>query len=734
MVSTADMTELMEIINSSYADPHRILGMHEIFIKNQPALAVRVFIPQARKITVIDCADESLTYEMEKIHVEGFYEAIIPDRSQWFQYKLKIVWHNNTEWVTFDPYSFPPVLSEFDLHLFGEGTHYEIFEKLGAHPMVVNDIEGVLFAVWAPNARRVSVIGSFNDWDGRRCQMRLRENSGIWELFVPSLCKYDKYKYEIKTHSGQVFQKSDPYGNFFELRPSTATLVYDLGSYTWNDEDWFETREKTDVLRSPMNIYEVHLGSWKRHEEDNSFYTYTELADTLIPYVKEMNFNYIELMPVEEHPFDGSWGYQVTGYFAPTSRYGSPDEFMYFVDMCHQNGIGVILDWVPAHFPKDAHGLSMYDGSSLYEHQDPKQGEHPDWGTKIFNYGRKEVKNFLIGNAIFWIEKYHIDGLRVDAVASMLYLDYGKRQGEWVPNQYGGKENIDAVEFMRHMNSVILGRNPNVLMIAEESTAWAGVSRPAEKGGLGFNLKWNMGWMNDFLHYIQKEPIHRKYHHGTLTFSMVYAYTENFVLVLSHDEVVHGKHSLIGKMPGDLWQKCANLRLAIGFMYGHPGKKLLFMGSEIGQFDEWSEERPLDWFLLEYEHHRQLQKFTRDINALYLAEKALWFDDFEGLGFEWISCNDGDRSIVSFIRKAQNPEDDIIFVCNFTPVVYRDFRVGAIRNAKYKEILNSDNTIYGGGGVTNTADIQAEEIPWDDKPYSFPVNVPPLGFTVLKAL
>lgn len=733
MVSTADMLELMEIINSSYADPHRILGMHEIFLKDKQALAVRVFIPQAKKITVIDDADESLCYEMDKIHVDGFFEAVISDRSKWFMYKLRIVWHNDEEWITYDPYSFQPVLSELDMYLFGEGTHYEIYNRLGAHPMLINGVEGVLFAVWAPNAKRVSVIGSFNDWDARRSQMRMREKSGIWELFIPSLCAYDKYKYEIKTHSGEILQKSDPYGNFFELRPSTATLIYDIGNYNWNDKAWYKKRKKENVYKSPINIYEVHLGSWKRNEEEgNRFYSYTELADLLIPYVKEMNFNYIELMPVEEHPFDGSWGYQVTGYYAPTSRYGTPEEFMYFVDKCHQNGIGVILDWVPAHFPKDAHGLSLFDGSGLYEHEDPKQGEHPDWGTKIFNYGRKEVKNFLIGNAIFWIEKYHIDGLRVDAVASMLYLDYGKNSGQWVPNRYGSNENLEAVEFMRHMNSVILGRHPNVLMIAEESTAWAGVSRPPETGGLGFNLKWNMGWMNDFLYYVQKEAVHRKYHHGSLTFSMVYAYTENFMLVLSHDEVVHGKRSLINKMPGDLWQKCANLRLSLSFMYGHPGKKLLFMGSEFGQFDEWNEAKSLDWFLLEYEHHRQIQNYIKDLGQLYLDEKAMWFDDFDGAGFEWISCNDADRSLVSFVRKAEQPKDDLIFVCNFTPVPYLDFRIGSIRNLEYKEVLNSDSKDYGGGGVINTGTIQAEEIPWDGKPFSFALNIPPLGAVILK--
>jgi 1,4-alpha-glucan branching enzyme len=729
------MVELMDIINSAYADPHHVLGMHEIYVKNKPALAARAFIPQAKSIVLIDDEDDSKVYPMERIHDDGFFEAVIPDRSRWFMYKLKITWHNDEEWVTYDPYSFPPVLSDLDMHLFGEGTHYQIFEKLGAHFTTVNDVEGVLFAVWAPNAKRVSLIGNFNDWDGRRHQMRLRQSSGIWELFVPGLALCDHYKFEIKTHAGEILEKSDPYGSFFELRPSSSALVYDINRYSWGDSEWYKKRAETNIFKSPVNIYEVHLGSWKRCEEDNyRFYSYKELADLLIPYVKEMNYNYIELMPVEEHPFDGSWGYQVTGYYAPTSRYGSPEEFMYFVDKCHQAGIGVLLDWVPAHFPKDSHGLSYFDGSALYEHEDPRQGEHPDWGTKIFNYGRSEVKNFLIGNAIFWIEKYHIDGLRVDAVASMLYLDYGKNDGQWIPNEYGGKENLRAVEFMRHMNSIILQRHPQVMMIAEESTAWGGVTLPPDVNPhtLGFNFKWNMGWMNDYLGYIKKEPVHRKYHHGNLTFSMVYAYTENFILVLSHDEVVHGKCSLINKMPGDLWQKCANLRLTIGFMLTHPGKSLIFMGSEFGQFDEWSEKKALDWFLLEYEHHQQLQLFAKHINGLYLNERALWWDDFSQEGFEWISHWDADRSILSYVRKAEYPGEDVVAVLNFTPVAYLNFRVGMTRKAEYREIMNSDNPIYGGSGIMNTAPIYSQDIEWDGKPFSLELNVPPLGLTILK--
>lgn len=733
MLSTIDMLEIMEIINSSYADPHRILGMHEIILNKKPALAVRVFIPQAKNITIVDDNNKLLTYPMDKIHSDGFFEVVIKDRSTWFKYRLDIVWHNNTTSTMYDPYSFSPIISDLDMYLFGQGTHYEIYNKLGSHKCIVDDIDGVLFAVWAPNAQRVSVIGSFNDWDGRRNPMRIREKSGIWELFIPGISQYDKYKFEIKASNGQIIEKSDPYGNFFELRPSTSALVYDINEYKWNDKEWLQERDLKSPLKKPINIYEVHLGSWRiNHNDNNRFYSYVEIADILIPYIKEMNYNYIELMPIEEHPFDGSWGYQVTGYFAPTSRYGTPDEFMYFIDKCHQNGIGVILDWVPAHFPKDAHGLAKFDGSALYEHEDPRQGEHPEWGTKIFNFGRNEVKNFLIGNAIFWIEKFHLDGLRVDAVASMLYLDYGKQAGQWIPNKYGGRENLDAVEFMRHMNSVLLGRHPNILMLAEESTAWAGVSRPAETGGLGFNLKWNMGWMNDFLFYVQKDPIHRKYHHGSLTFSMVYAYTENFVLVLSHDEVVHGKGSLINKMPGDLWQKCANLRLALGFMYGHPGKKLLFMGSEFGQFAEWKFDYELDWFLLEYEHHRKIKDFTQDLNALYLKESSLWYNDFDGTGFEWISCDDYARSLVSFIRTGKSEDDITIFICNFTPTPYMQHRMGVNKNCSYREILNSDNTIYGGSGIINSEIIYAEPTPYDNKEFSITLKVPPLAVVVLK--
>ena len=732
MIFTQNLTEINRIINAEHSDPHVILGLHEYEKDGADVLAIRTFYPGAKRITLTDPADETFICELEQIHEDGFFEKVITERSKWFRYKLKIEDYEANTWSTFDSYSFPRVLSELDLHLFGEGTHYQIYDKLGAHPKTLDGVEGVAFALWAPNAKRVSVIGEFNNWDGRRNQMRMLSNSGVWEIFIPGLVKYDKYKYEIKTSDGRILQKTDPYGNFAELRPSTASLIYDINNYKWKDSKWIKNRNENSPLAGPVNIYEVHLGSWKYKEDEDRFYSYVELADELVDYVKQMGYTHIELMPIEEFPFDGSWGYQVTGYYSPTSRYGNPEEFMYFIDKCHQNGIGVILDWVPAHFPKDAHGLAKFDGTALYEHEDPKKGEHPDWGTLIFNFGRKEVKNFLIANALFWIEKYHLDGLRVDAVASMLYLDYGKYDGQWISNEYGGRENTDAVELMKHMNSVILGKHPNIIMAAEESTAWAGVSRPVASGGLGYNLKWNMGWMNDFLSYIEKDPVHRKFHHSNLTFGMVYAYSENFVLVLSHDEVVHGKRSLIDKMPGDIWQKCANLRLSYSYMYGHPGKKLLFMGSEFGHFREWSEAKQMDWFLLEYKHHAQIKLFVRDLNELYKNERAFWYDDFKGTGFEWVNCGDWERSTLSFIRKTNKAEDTLLFVCNFTPVPILSQKVGVPHAGMYTEILNSDSEEYGGGGVINSSALITENSECDKRDYNITVDIPPLGAAIFK--
>ncbi|MCL2363118.1 MAG: 1,4-alpha-glucan branching protein GlgB [Defluviitaleaceae bacterium] len=743
MINT-NMHELMQIVNGEHADPHHILGMHEFVQGDQSMRIVRVFNPEAKEITLLDATGAA--HEMKLEHNAGFFSVVLQEMAH-FHYKLQFTGYNGQCWEAYDAYSFAPLVSDFDLHLFGQGTHYQIYEKLGAHPMMVEGIEGVLFAVWAPNAKRISVVGDFNGWNGLRHPMRSMGAGGVWEIFIPGLATYDKYKFELKLHSGEIIVKSDPYANFAELRPGTASMVYDLGNYQWNDNEWIKNRTKNNPLDGPVNVYEIHPGSWRRVEDDNHrFMSWPELAAQLIPYVKEMGYTHVEIIGVAEYPFDGSWGYQVTGYYAPTSRYGNPHEFMAFVDACHAADIGVILDWVPAHFPKDAHGLAMFDGTKLYEHNDPRQGEHSEWGTLIFNYGRNEVKNFLIANALFWVDKYHIDGLRVDAVASMLYLDYGKNYGQWVANQYGGRENIDAVEFMKHMNSVLVGAHPNVMMIAEESTAWTGVTRPAAEDGLGFSLKWNMGWMNDFLSYMTKDSVHRKHHHHHLTFGMVYAYSEKYILVLSHDEVVHGKGSLVNKMPGDTWQKMANLRAAYGFMMGHPGKKLLFMGGEFAQFEEWSEAKSLNWFLLDqYEHHRKMQAFVKDLNHLYLNEQACWQKDFEGSGFQWINCNDYERSLISFYRvreterktKAEqeslgSAHEYLIFICNFTPVPHLDYRVGVPAPGKYKEILNSDDEKYGGSGIINYGELSSEAVLCDGREHSMQIKLPPLGVVILK--
>lgn len=733
MLQEQKLAEVKSIIEGEHSNPHNILGMHEIIKNNKVSLVVRSFMPDAKRIICVDVRNKQNTYELEKVDPSGFFEIEI-NRNKKFSYKFSVEGYNNN-WEIYDPYSFDRQITDFDIYLFKEGTNYKIYEKLGANTITVDGIEGVLFGVWAPNAKRVSVIGSFNNWDGRTYPLRNLDFSGVWEIFIPGLQKYDMYKFEIKTQEGYLLQKSDPYANFSELRPGKASMVYNINQYKWNDQEFISLRERTSIANSPLNIYEVHLGSWKRvPEENNRFLSYIELAHDLVPYVLDMGYTHIEIMPIQEHPLDASWGYQVTGYYSPTSRYGNPDEFKYFIDYCHQNGIGVILDWVPAHFPKDDNGLANFDGTALYEHADTRKGEHLEWGTKVFNYGRNEVKNFLIANAIFWIEKYHLDGLRVDAVASMLYLDYGREEGNWIPNKYGGRENEEAIEFMKHMNSIISNRYPNVMLIAEESTSWAGVSKPAEENGLGFNLKWNMGWMNDFLSYVTKDPIHRSYHHGDLTFGMVYAYTENFVLVLSHDEVVHGKKSLVDKMPGDLWQKFANLRVAFGFMYGHPGKKLTFMGGEFGQFSEWSEAKSLDWDLLQYEHHAQMKNYMKDLNFLYKENKALWFNDFNNGGFQWISCNDYQRSIVSFVRTGEFAKDIIVFVCNFTPTVIEDFRLGVPFKGNYKEIFNSDNVKYGGSGVVNINEINSESILWDNFDNSIALRVPPLAVAMFRLI
>ena len=729
MLTTTKLYDIFHIVNGEHSDPHTVLGMHEMEEDGRKAVVVRAFLPDAAGITVIDYANKRKKYPMERLHADGFFEVTIADREEWFRYQLEYTDADGNTWRSYDPYSFSPTLSEFDRHLFGAGTHYEIYEKMGGRLMTHEGARGAAFSVWAPNAKAVSVIGDFNNWDARRSPMRRLGESGIWELFLPAAAEGDKYKFHVTQCDGRVVDKTDPYGVYAEVRPNNASVLYPLKRYKWKDRRWMTARRKYDFRTAPMNIYEVHLGSWKRAEGDR-FLTYTELAEQLIPYVKEMGYTHIEMLPVEEHPFDGSWGYQVTGYYAPTSRYGSPDEFKQFVDACHQNGISVILDWVPAHFPKDDFALARFDGTALYEHQDPRLGEHIQWGTYIFNYGRKEVANFLLANALYWMDIFHIDGLRVDAVASLLRLDFCKEEGQWLPNVYGGSENLEAIEFLKHMNSVIAEREPGALMIAEDSTAWPGVTKKVDEGGLGFSLKWNMGWMNDFLSYIKLDPIYRKYHQNKLTFGMAYHYAENFVLVLSHDEVVHTKSSMIGKMPGDVWQSFANLRLSYGFMMGHPGKKLLFMGGEFAQYSEWSEARSLDWHLLQYADHQEMQAYVKELNHLYTEESAFWAEDFDPNGFQWIECDDAESSIVSFVRRSK--EKELVFLCNFTPVVHRGFSLGVPQEGVYHERLNSDAAHFGGSDVINAVPLQSKAEPAGRCPFRVELDVPPLGMVILE--
>ncbi|MCA9191197.1 MAG: 1,4-alpha-glucan branching protein GlgB [Planctomycetales bacterium] len=632
-----------------------------------------------------------------------------------------------------DPYAVSPLLTEFDLFLFGQGRNWKIYEKLGAHRRVVDGVAGVNFAVWAPNAESIQVVGDFNGWNGTQHQLRKHIPAGIWELFVPELTAGEKYKFRIKSRGGATVDKTDPYGFYAELPPRTASLVTDLDTYQWNDQSWLDRRASSDPLNKAINIYELHLGSWRRDPDGHhGWMNYRDLAHEVVSYCQEMGFTHVELMPISEHPFTGSWGYQTVGYFGVTSRYGTPEDFMYFVDHCHQHNIGVILDWVPAHFPKDGHGLRHFDGTALYEHADPRQGEHPDWGTMIFNYGRNEVRNFLVANSLFWLDKYHIDGLRVDAVASMLYLDYSRKDGEWIPNAYGGRENLDAIHMLREFNEQAHGQFPGILTLAEESTAWPGVSRPTSCGGLGFSVKWNMGWMNDTLRYMHHDPIHRQFHHDELTFSLIYAFTENFALPLSHDEVVHGKGALISQMAGDLWQKFANLRLLYSYMWTHPGKKLLFMGSEIAQWHEWDYDSEIQWDLLQWDTHSGIKRLVADLNHLVIQEPALHEVDFKSSGFEWIDCMNRHDSIISFIRRAQDPKDFLIVASNFTPVVREGYRLGVPQAGMYREIFNSDSVYYAGSNVGNHPGCTATKLPHHGRPASIHVNLPPLSTIVLK--
>ena len=712
--------DIRKITEARHHDPFSVLGKHD----EQDRVAVRAFIPEATEVMVVEGG-----HSLQPIDGTGLFEwrgsrGSIPDR-------YRLIWRDSEhrEHVAHDPYSFPPQLSDFDLHLFSEGKHWHAYSFLGAHPHEVDDIAGVLFAVWAPNAERVSVVGDFNRWDGRCHPMRVRGGSGVWELFIPDLAPGAIYKYEIRNRdSGAICLKADPYGQQFELRPKTASIVAPQSRYQWYDERWMERRRYHDWYHAPMSIYELHLGSWQRGLEGEPL-NYRELAHRLVAYVLEMGFSHVELLPITEHPYDPSWGYQTTGYYAPTCRFGTPDDFRYFVDYCHQHGIGVFVDWVPAHFPKDAHGLARFDGSALYEHEDPRRGEHMDWGSLIYNYSRSEVRNFLLSSAMYWIEEFHIDGLRVDAVASMLYLDYSRT--EWVPNPYGGRENLEAIDFLRQLNTVVHQAHPGVLMMAEESTSWPQVSRSVHVGGLGFDMKWNMGWMNDTLRYMAQDPVHRKFHHNMLTFSMLYCFTENFLLPFSHDEVVHGKQSMLHKMPGDEWQRHANLRLLYTYMYCHPGKKLLFMGTEFGQGQEWNSTQVLDWYVLEYPLHQGMKRTVQDLNRLYHGTRALHRHDFEWQGFEWIDCNDAEQSIVSFLRR--DGEDLVVVIANFTPVPRHGYRIGVPRPGLYHEIFNSDAGIYGGSNLGNgDRQLFAEELPWMGRPYSLALTVPPLAAFILK--
>ena len=731
LIQQVDWEKVEAVLYADTKYPFQILGPRV----TDAGVQICCFYPNAKAVSVKEKSTGNV-YEMEDLELEGIsgFFGVIVDKKEIFKYTYVITNEDDSVWEQEDAYAFLPYLPEEELELFEKGIHYEVYKLLGAHKKTIDGVEGVQFAVWAPNAMKVSVVGDFNGWDGRRHLMEMNSEHGIFALFVPGLMPGDLYKYEVRIKGGATVLKSDPYGVYSQIRPDNASVVYDISGYEWNDKEYMEAREKNNPLDGPMNIYEVHLGSWKKpEEEDRVFYNYRELAVELADYVTKMGYTHIELMPVMEHPFDGSWGYQVTGYFAPTSRYGTPEDFMYFMDYMHQKGIGVILDWVPAHFPRDAFGLAKFDGTGLYEHQDKRQGEHPHWGTLIFNYARPQVSNFLISNALYWVEMYHADGIRMDAVASMLYLDYGKNDGEWVANKYGGKENLDAIEILKHLNSIMHQRNKNVLMIAEESTSWPMVSGNVEDGGLGFNMKWNMGWMNDFLQYMKLDPLFRKGAHGCITFSMMYAYSERFLLVFSHDEVVHGKGSLINKMPGEYEQKFANLRIAYGFMTGHPGKKFLFMGQDFAQFAEWNEAKGLDWNLIEdYDMHKKFHKYCADLNKMYKTEKALYEQDFDSAGFEWMSCMDADRSIVSFVRTAKDSKDQLLFVCNFTPVVYENFRQAVPGYGKYKEIFNSDAKEYGGTDLVNSKQIKAEKMECDGKEYSIEMALPPLSVVVFR--
>ncbi len=718
--------DLERFLALEHHNPHSFLGAHPV----ASGVVIRVFQPHAKTVTVVA---SGVSLNLEKIHPAGLFAGLASDRKQVFPYRLKLQYHNGDSHEHPDPYSYLPTLGDLDLHLIGEGRHERLYEKMGAHVMRVGDVQGVSFTVWAPNARGVSVVADFNGWDGRVNPMRQLGGSGIWELFVPGAGAGTHYKYEIRKAHGGIVLKADPYAQAAQHPPQTASVVFQA-KYKFGDDEWMKARVGADPWRSPMSIYEMHLGSWRRvPEEGNRSLTYRELAPQVADYLGKMGFTHVELLPLFEHPFDGSWGYQVSGYFAPTSRFGTPDDFAYFVDYLHQRGFGVLVDWVPAHFPKDEFALGRFDGTALYEHLDARQGEHPDWGTFVFNFGRREVRNFLTAAALSWFDRFHIDGLRVDAVASMLYLDYSRKEGEWVPNQYGGRENLEAAGFLRELNEVVHREYPGALMIAEESTAWPGVSRPVYMGGLGFGFKWNMGWMHDTLEYISKPPVYRRYHHNDLTFGLVYAWSENFILPFSHDEVVHGKGSMLDKMPGDRWQKFANLRALYGFMWAHPGKKLLFMGCEIGQVKEWKHNESLEWSVLFGDDHKGLQWLVADLNRVYKTEPALWEVDHSYEGFQWVDAHSADDNVIAFLRKSPSTGRQLLCVGNFAPVPRYNYRMGLPRPGHYKEVLNTDAAVWGGSNVGNYGGINSQNVPHHGLPFSAELTLPPLGVLWLEA-
>ena len=751
MSSNIAPEQVNQIVHNLHHNPFEVLGRHPYEQNGKvESWVIRAYLPDASAAWVV-CPEERTEYPMQSIHNPHFFVCIVQN-PQLANYQLRVK-EGDSERVIYDPYAFPSAqLTDVDIHLFAEGNHHRIYEKLGAHPTEIDGITGVYFALWAPNARNVSILGDFNSWDGRSHQMR-KGNSGIWELFIPELTFGAAYKYEVKNWEGHIYEKSDPYGFQQEVRPKTASIVADLDSYQWHDAEWMDTRRHTDPLSKPISVYELHLGSWMHASADEPtqllsgeseaipvsewkqearFLSYYELVDKLIPYVKELGYTHIEMLPVAEHPFDGSWGYQVTGYYAPTSRYGNPEDLMYFIDQCHKHGIGVLVDWVPGHFPKDGHGLAFFDGTHLYEHADPRKGEHKEWGTLVFNYNRNEVRNFLVANALFWFDKYHIDGIRVDAVASMLYLNYCREDGAWIANDYGGCENIEAADFLRQVNSLLFSYFPGALSIAEESTSWPMVSWPTYTGGLGFNMKWNMGWMHDMLDYFSMDPWFRQFHQNNLTFSMWYHHSENYMLALSHDEIVHGKSNIIGKMPGDEWQKFANVRCLFGYMFAHPGKKTMFMSMEFAQWSEWNVWADLEWDLLKYHSHKTLKQFFTDLNGIYKSEPALYSRDFEEEGFQWIDCSDNRHSVVAFIRRGKDNNEFVVAICNFTPQPHSHYRIGVPEKGFYTELFNSDASKYGGSNMGNYGGKWTDDWSSHNQPYSLDLCLPPLGILMLK--